>query len=104
MTERPSEAPDYSPGIVAAQEMLDGELFDRMPVAMALSRRADGTFIRVNDKFAEQFGFTKEELVGRTSISVGLFDDVRHRAGIIRELDRNGCVRDREVPMVRRDG
>ena len=88
----------------AAQEMLVGELFDRIPVAMALSRRADGTFIRVNELFATQFGFTPEELVGRTSISVGLFDDVRHRGDVLRALERNGVVRNREVPMLRKDG
>ena len=85
-------------------EMLEGALFDMMPVALGLSRHADGTFVRVNEKFCQMFGLTREQMLGRTSRQLQLFGDGQDRQPIVDELNARGSVRNREVTMRCSDG
>jgi PAS domain S-box-containing protein len=45
--------------------------FKAAPVLMSLSEVATGRYIEVNDKFCQVTGFTREELIGRTSTEIG---------------------------------
>jgi PAS domain S-box-containing protein len=47
--------------------------FGASPVAMCISRLADGLYVEVNDRFLELVEYTREELIGRTSIELGIF-------------------------------
>jgi PAS domain S-box-containing protein len=85
-------------------ELLSGALFDLMPVALALSRQTDGTFVRVNEKFCELFGYQCEEMLGRTSSELRLFPEGMDRKAIVEQLVRQGRVRNLEVVMRCRDG
>jgi PAS domain S-box-containing protein len=84
--------------------MLAGALFDEMPVALSLSRRADGTFIRVNAHFARMFGYSPAEMIGRTSTQLAMFQSDAGRAPIVDLLNTDGRVTDFEVGMRRKDG
>ena len=88
----------------ASTEMLTGNLFDMVPVALALSRQADGTFVRVNDKFCQMFGYSGEEMLGRTSAELNLFPEGADRRPIVEEVVTTGRVRNREVVMRCKDG
>jgi PAS domain S-box-containing protein len=90
--------------MTASKEMLTGVLFDLVPVALALSRQADGTFVRVNDKFCRMFGYSCDEMLGRSSAELKLFPAGSDRRPIVEELDSKGVVRNREVVMRCRDG
>ncbi len=84
--------------------MLTGTLFDLVPVALALSRLSDGTFVRVNDKFCGMFGFTSEEMLSRTSAELMLFPEGADRRPLVADVLAEGRVRNREVVMRRKDG
>jgi len=45
--------------------------FHAAPMLMSLSEIETGRFIEVNDKFCEVTGFSREELIGKTSVEVG---------------------------------
>jgi len=53
------------------------------PEGMALSRLSDGCFIEVNESFARIFGYSHDEVVGRTSIELGLWKDSAARARLL---------------------
>ena len=49
--------------------------------------------MEANAAATELLGFTREEMIGRTSLELGLWPDPADRAEIVRELSLNGSVR-----------
>jgi diguanylate cyclase (GGDEF)-like protein/PAS domain S-box-containing protein len=81
-----------------------GTLFDSSPIPVALTRAADGTFLEVNAAFLEMTGHSREEVIGRTSVEVGLWSSPGRRARGIKDLLEKGTVREREAPFRRKSG
>ena len=52
------------------------KLFNNSPVCMSMTATTLGkrTYKRVNQKFLEKFEFTEEEIIGRTSVEIGILD------------------------------
>lgn len=67
-------------------------LFDKSPVCMSMTTTTLGNrvYVRVNKRFIEIFGFQESEIIGRTSIEVGILDKEESiRVGsLIREKGR----------------
>ncbi|HTO94652.1 MAG TPA: PAS domain S-box protein, partial [Bacteroidota bacterium] len=67
------------------------------PDAVGISRLADGTFIEVNQGYTELSGYTREELVGKSAIELGLWAEPAERERLVDELQKNGQVRNLEM-------
>jgi PAS domain S-box-containing protein len=63
------------------------------PDALIISRLADGTYLEVNDTFLELSGYTRDELIGRTSVELNIWASAEARAAFIDEFQRHGRVR-----------
>jgi PAS domain S-box-containing protein len=52
-------------------------LFNNSPVCMSMTTTTLGkrTYVRVNQKFLEKFGYTEDEIIGRTSVEIGILDE-----------------------------
>jgi PAS domain S-box-containing protein len=74
--------------------------FRSSPVAICISTVADGRFIEVNDSYINLVGFSHEELVGHTSIELGMFADPDERKEIIRQFKETNGFRDYELRML----
>jgi PAS domain S-box-containing protein len=65
------------------------KLFNNSPVCMSMTTTNLGkrVYVRVNKKFIEKFGFEENEIIGRTSVDIGILDpEESQRVGaIIRE-------------------
>lgn len=72
-------------------------LFDKAPFAAALSRPPEGIIIDVNETFERAFGYTKQEVVGKTSLEMGINPDAEGRARILAALQTQGSVWDTEL-------
>ena len=89
-------------GMPVPMAFLLGPLFDEMPVALALSRRSDGTFLRVNTRYHKMLGYSVAEMLGRTSFELQLMgDDQRER--LLEIIERESAVRDVEVTLHGKD-
>lgn len=79
-------------------------LFDASLDAMALTEACDGKMIDVNREFLRVTGFSKEEVVGRNSVNLGLWGDDRQRRHFMRQLHESGEVPDAEMDLRVKDG
>ena len=67
-------------------------IFRLSPVAMSLTAVTDGQYRDVNEVFLRDSGFTREEIIGKSSREFTIFADVNDREGIIRDVLRDGSV------------
>jgi two-component system cell cycle sensor histidine kinase/response regulator CckA len=78
-------------------------IFDLSPQAIALTEIEAGRLVNVNDKFCELTKYTKEEVVGLTTIDVGFYNE-EDRIRFMKELQRSGEVNGLEMDFKAKDG
>ncbi len=66
--------------------------FHASPGSMSISRLRDGKFIEVNDSFLKDKGYTREEVIGRSSAELGIWKDDEHRNKVLDMLQEQGKV------------
>ena len=74
------------------------------PYAIVISSIDDGRIIDVNKSFLRALGLKKEEVVGRSSLELGLWVHPQDREEIFEELRRTGRVQSRTVLLQRAAG
>ncbi|MFH2219443.1 MAG: PAS domain-containing protein [Pseudomonadota bacterium] len=70
--------------------------FRSIPDPVVISRVEDGIFLEVNEAFLKASGYSRNEVVGRTSLELGIWPDNDTRSEFIRRLAQEGFVRDME--------
>ena len=70
---------------------------------MSLTEMPSGRILRVNRAFEDLFGYSRDDLVGRTSPDIGISDPAS-QAEASRRFGADGVVRDLEVLRTARDG
>lgn len=78
-------------------------LFKLATFATALTEMPSGKLVEVNDAFTELFGYSREEVLGKTSIELGL-TSAESQAQVREEFTRHGHVRDLECVRRTRTG
>jgi PAS domain S-box-containing protein len=71
--------------------------FHSSPDWVVMTRIADGRYVEVNDAFLQITGYSREEVIGRTSIELGIWVDPRERVRMLKLLDEKGKVRNLDV-------
>ena len=78
--------------------------FRASPDGVLISRLADGLFIEPSDKWLAMFGYTREEVIGRTSFELKFFVDPGERDRLKAALVEQGFLRDFEMTLRRKAG
>ena len=78
--------------------------FRSSPVASSIATIEDGRFIEANDNFERDFGWTQTDLIGKTSLEVGLWPDPAMRAAWVDVLRETGRVIDYETVWLHKNG
>jgi len=81
-----------------ASEARFAKAFNANPNPMSLARLDDGRIIEVNDSFIELSGYSRPELLGRTSFDL-LWDIPTPLSEMIKQLEHRGLVRDIETKL-----
>jgi two-component system cell cycle sensor histidine kinase/response regulator CckA len=97
-------AADRGPAAPAGSEGKFAAAFENAGVMMLIVRAADGIVVDVNREFLKETGYTREEVVGRTSQDTGLFADPPLGEQISRGIREHGQVRELEARVVNRAG
>ncbi|GFO59831.1 hypothetical protein GMST_21560 [Geomonas silvestris] len=71
--------------------------FHASPDSIVITRAEDGTYIDVNEAFQEMTGYTRDEVVGRSSVELKLWADQDSRMVMLRLLNQYGHVRNLDV-------
>lgn len=78
-------------------------VYQTLPDAAGISRLADGRYLDVNAAFERLIGKTREQVLGRTSLELGVWGDAQERLRMLQALQDHGEVRG--LPMTaQRDG
>jgi PAS domain S-box-containing protein len=104
--QRTIEAAHGAAGEEALQESEEkfSKVFHAVPAILAISTLADGRFVEVNEAFLRVFGYRREEVIGRTSLELDIWETPEVRAGIIKTLQESGRVHDVEVKFRNKSG
>jgi PAS domain S-box-containing protein len=74
-------------------------IYDKLPFAATLTRPQDGFILDVNDTFENIFGYSKQEVIGKTLLELGLVPDAESRERILAELLERNSVRGVELKL-----
>ncbi len=78
--------------------------FRLSPFRLTINRLEDGRFIEVNDAFLRDLRRSREEVIGRTSVELGLWADPAMREKYIKRLKREKQIVELEFSGYERDG
>ena len=89
---------------LAESEALFSAAFQASPIFIAISRMSDGHFVLVNDAFVNWSGYSRDEILGRNALELGLWTEPEEREAFWAELRRTGSIRQRECSFRNRAG
>ena len=78
--------------------------FRSSPAPLTITEIATGRYIEVNLGFERVTGFRREEVIGRTSLEIGIWENPADRDEMLRHLQSGSAVRDVEFRFRGRDG
>jgi PAS domain S-box-containing protein len=78
--------------------------FRSSPIAIAVTRQSDGQIVEVNEAILRLLRFSRDEVIGHTTLDLGIWVDVNDRAQFIQKLSSAGSVRDLEYRLRTKDG
>ena len=79
-------------------------VFNHARIMMAISSVKNGTFVEVNEYFLSTLGYSREEIIGQSSKSLGIFYDYSERDDAIELLKLTGILVDFEAKVKSKSG
>jgi PAS domain S-box-containing protein len=78
--------------------------FSLGPVILTITRLADGRFVEINERFLTVSGYTREEILGRTPLEIGLWINPAQRAEGLQRLRQGLPLREVEADFRTKNG
>jgi PAS domain S-box-containing protein len=88
----------------ALSEEKFSKVFRKSPVAFSITAADEGTFVDVNEAFERRYGYAREELIGRTALELGIWDDSSARDAMVEEILSHGRITGRPGRFGSRSG
>ena len=79
-------------------------IFRTSPDVIAISQRATGCFLEVNEAFERVMGYRREEALGRTSLELGTWGSPELRGRMLKELENRPRLENYETSFRRKSG
>ncbi len=79
-------------------------VFLTSPDSINLNRADDGMYIDINEGFTNIMGYTREDVIGNTSLSLDIWKNPADRKRLIDGLSKTGYVENLEAQFVGKDG
>jgi PAS domain S-box-containing protein len=78
--------------------------FHASPAAIFITSLLEGRFVDVNETFCRLSGYTRGELIGRTSIELNMWEDPTDRRRIVELLAQRQSIPEIENRLIRKNG
>jgi PAS domain S-box-containing protein len=100
---------DVTDRVTALEELVRseerfGKAFRANPQPMSITTIADGRYIDVNDSFLSVSGYTRKEVIGRTTMDLGVWRTPADRARFIGAVMKDGSAVNYETEFFTKDG
>jgi two-component system cell cycle sensor histidine kinase/response regulator CckA len=80
------------------------KFFELNPTPMAVSSLPDRKLMEVNESWLSTLGFSREEIIGKSSSELGLFADPETQQEFAKILQEQGSIRNIELRIRKKDG
>jgi two-component system cell cycle sensor histidine kinase/response regulator CckA len=78
--------------------------WDTIPDALSIGKLESGTYVDVNNGFTLLSGYSKEEVVGRSGLDIGLWARPGDRESFLTALGKHGHIRNYETELIGKNG
>lgn len=78
--------------------------FKSNPSGIAITELETGKFIEVNDSYCRIIGYSPHEVIGHTSLELGIWEDSSARSRMFAPLFHGGSLRDMEMNAIMKGG
>ncbi len=78
--------------------------FARAPNAVYICTLKEGRMLEVNNRYEEIFGYKKEEIIGKTSLELGIWANPPDREEMLNLLKAKGKIKNFNINCVRKNG
>ncbi|MHC1774551.1 MAG: PAS domain S-box protein [Lentimicrobium sp.] len=85
-------------------EEIFSKAFKLHPGMVGISTLKEGKYIEINRHFTEILGWERHEVIGKSSVELGIYADFKQRAEMLSLIEKNGSVKDFEVKLRTRSG
>lgn len=79
------------------------KIFHNSPVGISINRISDGAYMDINDALLKIGGYSRDEVIGRTTVELGVYD-LKTRNSYMEKLKKFGKISNEEITYLRRDG
>ncbi|MDR3563721.1 MAG: EAL domain-containing protein [Negativicutes bacterium] len=90
--------------LMRASEEKYNKAFHTSPDSININRLRDGLYIDSNGGFTRMTGFTREDVIGKTSLDISIWADPADRSRLVAGLQQDGEVLNLEAKFRRKDG
>lgn len=78
--------------------------FRSSPMEMVITTLTEGRFLEVNEAFERNTGYSRDEVLGRTAIEMGMWPDPRSRSAVVADVAKYGRILNREIQIRTKSG
>ena len=79
-------------------------IFHSSPIGIVITRFSDGKILEANEAFAAIHGHTVKEVIGKSSLELGMWANPEQRGQLLHLLNTEGRCRDLEIKIWKKDG
>ncbi|MEK9141184.1 MAG: PAS domain S-box protein [Nitrospirota bacterium] len=91
--------PPERSAVSSAEAELFAKAFRSSPHPIGITELETGRCLEVNDACLEIFGFRRDEVIGQTTLMLGIWPDPQERTRLIDRLRAEGAIRNHELSM-----
>ena len=85
-------------------QQLFADIFRVSPAATILSSLADGRCVDANEAYARLTGYTREELIGKTTVELNIWPSAKERQRVVTEVAQKGHLENVELTLRKKNG